>query len=163
MENNTIFREKSIKRISSPEQLNDYIRLNNIGIWLVLGALVIILAGACIFGAVGHIDSTVPGVCISDGERVICYIKKDYSDKFTDEMYLKIGEREYPAFLNSSKPIQIGEDFDSYAMFLADMKNGEWVYEVTVAEYHPDLREGIYEALIVTEKISPLSFIFGKQ
>ena len=39
-----IFRKKSLDRISSPEQLNDYIRVANPGIWMILAA-VIILAG----------------------------------------------------------------------------------------------------------------------
>ena len=40
------------------------------------------------------------------------------------------------------------------------MQTGEWVYEVDVDGVVP---EGIYEAKLVTERISPLSFIFGKQ
>lgn len=32
-----IFRKKSLDRISSPEQLNDYIRVANPGIWMILG------------------------------------------------------------------------------------------------------------------------------
>ena len=31
-----IFRKKSLDRISSPEQLNDYIRVANPGIWMIL-------------------------------------------------------------------------------------------------------------------------------
>ena len=30
-----IFRKKSLDRISSPEQLNDYIRVANPGIWMI--------------------------------------------------------------------------------------------------------------------------------
>ena len=33
-----IFRKKSLDRISSPEQLNDYIRMANPGIWMILTA-----------------------------------------------------------------------------------------------------------------------------
>ena len=33
-----IFRKKSLDRISSPEQLNDYIRVANPGIWMILAA-----------------------------------------------------------------------------------------------------------------------------
>ena len=42
-----IFRKKSLDRISSPEQLNDYIRVANPGIWMILAAVIILLAGAC--------------------------------------------------------------------------------------------------------------------
>lgn len=40
-----IFRKKSLDRISSPEQLNDYIRVANPGIWMILAAVIILLAG----------------------------------------------------------------------------------------------------------------------
>ena len=41
----SIFRQKSIDRVSSPEQLNDYIRVTTPTVWLVLLALVILLLG----------------------------------------------------------------------------------------------------------------------
>ena len=40
-----LFRKKSMDRVSSPEQLNDYIRVTSPGLWLVLAAVVILLAG----------------------------------------------------------------------------------------------------------------------
>ena len=40
-----LFREKSIERVSSPEQLNDYIRVTNPSVWIVLLALVVLLVG----------------------------------------------------------------------------------------------------------------------
>ena len=54
---NGVFRKKSIERISSPEQLNDYIRVSNPGIWLLLATIVILLAGACVWAAFGTIES----------------------------------------------------------------------------------------------------------
>ncbi len=71
MENKTIFRDKSIERISSPDQLNDYIKLANPGVWFILLAILILLTGACIFGTIGHIDSYVPGVMISEDNHSV--------------------------------------------------------------------------------------------
>ena len=50
-----IFRKKSLDRISSPEQLNDYIRMANPGIWMILAAVIILLAGVCVWG---HVEET---------------------------------------------------------------------------------------------------------
>ncbi len=50
-----IFRKNSIERVSSPEQLNDYIRVTTPSVWVVLAALIILLAGILawsIFGTV---------------------------------------------------------------------------------------------------------------
>ena len=40
-----IFRKKSLDRISSPEQLNDYLRVANPGIWMSLAAVIILISG----------------------------------------------------------------------------------------------------------------------
>ena len=56
----SIFRQKSIDRVSSPEQLNDYIRVTTPTVWLVLLALVILLLGILawsVFGTVQGVDA----------------------------------------------------------------------------------------------------------
>ena len=42
--NQPLFRKKSVDKVSSPEQLNEYIRVANPGVWMVLAAIVILLA-----------------------------------------------------------------------------------------------------------------------
>ena len=40
-----LFRQKSMDRVSSPEQLNDYIRVTTPSVWLALAAVLVLLAG----------------------------------------------------------------------------------------------------------------------
>ena len=57
---NTIFREKSMDRVSSPEALNDYIRVTTPSVWIVLIAILVLLAGMlawAIFGRVAVTDA----------------------------------------------------------------------------------------------------------
>ena len=44
-ENGTLFRQKTLDRISSPEKLTDYLRVTNPGIWIFLAAVIVLLAG----------------------------------------------------------------------------------------------------------------------
>ena len=53
--NESIFRQKSIDRISSPEQLHDYIKVSSPGAWLVLVAIIIFLVGALVWAVNGSI------------------------------------------------------------------------------------------------------------
>ena len=71
----TIFREKSMERISSPEELNDRIRVATPSLWLVLAALVLLLAGMlawCVFGTVevhnpdGSVEQVHPIVFVTN-------------------------------------------------------------------------------------------------
>ena len=53
---NSIFREKSLTQVSSPEQLNDYIRVSTPAVWLVLTAIVLLLVGVALWGCVGRLE-----------------------------------------------------------------------------------------------------------
>lgn len=52
-----LFRKKSIDRVSSPEQLNDYIRVTAPPVWAVLLALLILLAGMLVWSITGTVTS----------------------------------------------------------------------------------------------------------
>lgn len=160
MENETIFRDKSIERISSPDQLNDYVRLSNPGVWFILSAIMVILIGACIFGALGHIDSSVPAVGIAKDGKMVCLVKKEFGNRFTQDMKLKIDDREYNVSVRSPKPVTVWDTTDPYALFIGDMQPGEWVYEMDVEGSFTD---GAYAADLVTEEVSPVTFLFNGQ
>lgn len=53
---NSIFREKSIERVSSPEELNDYIRVTTPSVWLVLAATVLLLLGMLAWSIFGTVE-----------------------------------------------------------------------------------------------------------
>lgn len=57
MEKQSIFREKSLSKVSSPEQLNDYIRVSTPAVWLVLGAIVLLLIAVTLWGFLGRLES----------------------------------------------------------------------------------------------------------
>ena len=52
-----IVREKSLERVSSPEEPNDYIRVTTPSVWLVLAALVILLAGMLAWSVLGTVEA----------------------------------------------------------------------------------------------------------
>ena len=56
---NKLFRQTSIDRISSPGQLQDYMRVTNPGVWIVLAAVIILLAGFLIASVFGKVESTI--------------------------------------------------------------------------------------------------------
>ena len=44
---NGLFRKKALDQISSPEQLNDYIRVVNPSVWFMMIGVIIFLVGVC--------------------------------------------------------------------------------------------------------------------
>lgn len=164
MENN-LFRQKSIEQVSSPEQLNDYIRVSNPSVWMILTAVIVLLTGVCIWGVFGHLNTTVGCVCISDGCRNVVYIKE--TDMVSLEariasgaegMCVTIGGQEYEIKAIGTEPVSVGGDFSEYAMHIGNLQNGEWVYEATLDVVLPD---GVYAAEIVVESVKPMSFVIN--
>ncbi len=82
MEDQSVFRKKSLERISSPEQLNDYIKVSNPSVWIVIAALIILLGATFYWGFAGSIPSkvtcngiTVPPIANSELVTTVkCYV-----------------------------------------------------------------------------------------
>ena len=49
-EKKNIFRKANLERMSSPEKLNDYIRVSNPSVWVILVAIAILLIGVLVWG-----------------------------------------------------------------------------------------------------------------
>ena len=48
--NNSVFRKKSLERISSPEQINDYIRVITPGMWILLIVIILLVIAGITWG-----------------------------------------------------------------------------------------------------------------
>ena len=70
----SIFRKESIKKVTSPEELHDYIRVSSPSVWLLIGAVAALLIGVLVWAAFGTLDSTVTVSGVSDGGVVRCYV-----------------------------------------------------------------------------------------
>lgn len=130
--NQQLFRKSSMDRISSPEQLNDYIRVTNPGVWLVLAAVIVLLMGACVWGIFGRLETkiSVP-VQVAGGEARL--VLED-GQQVDPDAPVVIGGREFP----------LGPAV------------GGGAYAVSV-----DLPDGEYQAQVVTESVTPMSFVFN--
>ncbi|MCM1328964.1 MAG: hypothetical protein NC253_05925 [Ruminococcus sp.] len=60
-----LFRKASIDRVSSPEQLNDYVRVSNPSVWTILAAIIILLTGVYIWGIFGRLDTVVKAAAVT--------------------------------------------------------------------------------------------------
>lgn len=54
-----LFRQKSLDKITSPEQMGDYIRVSNPSVWMILAAIIVLLIGVCVWGVFGRLDTTL--------------------------------------------------------------------------------------------------------
>ena len=147
---------KNIKKVNSPEQLNQYIKLTNPGVWIILIAIIILLFGICIWGIFGRIDTKISSVVISDNNGTYCYIKEDDFVKVKSGMEIEVGDN--VALINyiDNTPIKIDDNFSEYALKIGNLKKDDWVYKCKLSDILP---KGIYDGKITVESINPSKFI----
>ena len=51
-----VFREKSLDKVSSPESLNDYIKVTTPSVWIILIALAVLLLGILAWSIFGRVE-----------------------------------------------------------------------------------------------------------
>ncbi|NBH25141.1 hypothetical protein D3Z60_04895 [Lachnospiraceae bacterium] len=153
-----IYREKSMKRISSPEQLDDYIKVTGTGMWMIMGAVMLLLACVCVWGIFGHLDTVIKApVVVKDG-TLMCYIKETDREQVAVGMQVEIRGKGYSILSVSDVPAQAYGALTPYAMHIGGFADGEWVY---MAAADTELADGVYEGEVVVESIAPAFFIFN--
>lgn len=70
----SLFREKSLEALDSPEALNDYLRVTSPRVWLVLAAVIALLVGAILWGVLGRIDTTRQVAVVTTEKGTSCYV-----------------------------------------------------------------------------------------
>ena len=156
--NDQLFRKKSVERVSSPEQLNDYIRVANPSVWMILAAIVILLAGVIVWGCIGHLDTTLSTAVVCENDTAVVYVKEADIEKIAVGMTVRVGDEEYAVSEISTEPIRVDDTMSEYAIHASGLTAGEWVYAVKL---NGDIADGVHKAEIVIESISPISFILN--
>ena len=130
----TIFRQKTLDRISSPDQLTDYLRVTNPGVWAVLAAVILLLSGMLVWSAVGTLETKVAAKAVVTDSSAQIIVSGGGTMK--EGMPVRIDSREYTIS-------SVGED----------------EYGRNIAQADVALPDGTYNAEVVTERIHPISFL----
>ena len=156
---NTLFRQKSMDRISSPEELHDYMRVTSPRLWMILAAIVVLLTGFIVYASTANMENTVnvrvtienlesdPDETNPDGERYT-FVSGTYpltmKDVLQTGMVIRIGqETGIISWIGNS-----AEDDEIYVMFKMNK------------DYLP-LPDGECDAELVLESTTPISFLWN--
>ena len=156
--NEQIFRKKSIDRVSSPEQLDSYIRVANPGVWLVLIAIAVLLVGVCVWGVLGHLDTTVDAVAVCENDSVMLYVGDEDGKSVQIGMEVRIGADTASVTAISPLPINAGAELNDYVCHIGGFGAEDWVYAVQTDANLPD---GVHSAKIIVESVPPMSFVMN--
>lgn len=158
-----LFREKSMERISSPEQLNDYIKVAYLGVWLVMGTVIVFLLAVGFWGFTGTIDNTVEEKGYSDGENIYCYLTEEQVQDVCEGQKGRIGE--VPVEVESVSEVpdnyddmvsRIGNEKAVHALRISE---DDWKYLVTLSSEKK--MTGFVDISITTDSVSPIAYLFN--
>lgn len=153
-----LFKKSSMDRVSSPEQLHDYVKVANPGLWMVISAIVILLVGVILWGFIGRIDTTMSTAIVTEGGASVIYVGESAVEKIDIGMIVRSGDKEYKITGISKEPVKVDGSFTDYAIHASGLTVGEWVYVLSIDGEHS---VGVEKADIVIESISPISFILN--
>lgn len=121
-----LYRKKSMDRISSPEQLNDYLRVTSPSVWVILTAVILLLVGTLIWSSVATIVSSASGTSeVSGGVMTI---------RFSDQKKAANVEVGMPVSAGNTETViaHIGRDANGLAIATADTSLPDGFYPVEV-------------------------------
>jgi len=156
-EKNQIFRQKSLDRVSSPEQLDKYIKTTTPTVWLLMAAIIVFLCGTIVWATVGKIETSSETGCIVDGGTTTCIISEFNYERLSADTYLEIEEKQYEVKAGKS-PLEANENTNAFILHASDINEGDWYYEITAKT---NLANGEYKAKVVYEIISPIKFVLN--
>jgi len=154
-----IFRTKSLERISSPEDLNDYIRVANPGIWLILTGIVILLVGMIVWCVFGRLETKIDGVCLTENHRTVCYINESDIDKVQKGMKVIFSDGSEGKVTGLVREPIDGENvLTEYASYVSGFSQDSWLCGLTIDK---TLSDGVEKVQIVVDTVKPIAFIIS--
>ena len=122
-----LYRQKSLDRISSPEQLNDYLRVTNPSVWIILAAIILLLAGLLYWSSVTTIESYVTGTAeVKGGVMTIRFDDQQFAKKVEAGMTVSAGDTQ-------TAVTSVGRDGNGLAFATASTSLADGFYPVRVS------------------------------
>ena len=157
MQKNLLFRKKALDKISSPEQLNDYLRGTNLSLWLILGAVIVLLSGFAVWGTFGRLETRVNVVAISWNGAIDAFVKEEDISGIAVGQKVYVDGTEHKVLSISDEVVSAEMHFSNDIIHLERLASEEMFF---ILELSGSLPEGAYDAEIVKEENPPISLLF---
>ena len=160
MENNQLFRQKSLERISSPEELHDYMRVTSPRLWMILGAIIVLLVGFIIYASTARLENTITlQVALQNIE--VDEANTEYPPGAKISLISAVLPAEYADTVKPGMEVRFDGEKGKVSMVLSGDQNQEINLIIeTEREYIPK-PDGLYDAELVLESATPISFLWN--
>ncbi len=158
---NQLFRQKSLEKIQSPEEMHDYMRVTSPRLWMILTAIVVLLGGFIAYASTTTMESTMPVKVHVD---VFEYRENDQPDAplvRSCSLYSDI-PMSMKDNVKNGQTLRIGEGATAKVTYIgtaADEATISVVFELD--KNSPIPPEGDFNAELVLEAKTPISFLWN--
>ena len=132
--NKSVFRQETLDRISSPEQLNDYLHVTSPRIWAILTAVIVFMAGVFVWSCTGTLETKSPASMIVKDHVAEIVVKDD--SVLEKGMLIREASQEF---------------------YIASVEEDEYGRKIGIAEV--SLPDGKYDTEVVTDTTRPVEFL----
>lgn len=133
-----IFREKSLQKVKSPDNLDEYIRIASPGVWLIMITIIFLLLGFCVWSVFGTVNTVVSADVHCEDGSAVCYVAEKDMQK-----------------------VQLGMtvEFGDYTGTIAEITLRDGNIGACSLDTEAAVPDGIYSASILVESIHPSAFL----
>lgn len=129
-----LFKDEQVKKVTSPEQLNEYIKVTGVSVWLILAAIILMLAAFCLWGVLGKLET-----------KVVC------------QMTVNEERAEMISDIEVSKDMKIRVGTHTGIIETVELSQDGYIAVASI----PDVADGIYEGYIITDSVAPVHYLFN--
>lgn len=152
-----IFRKEALERRATPDKLDDYIKVSNPSVWLVLGAIVLFLAGLgiwCIFGTIADVQT---GIVTVEGGTATLVMDQTAAGELNTGDKVEVSGVTGTVVAVSPNAIPLSSLDSNTREELA--AKSSWVSEAAVSI---DLPDGTYPADVTVATIDPIQLLLDR-
>ena len=161
--NENLFRKESIDHIASPEQLNDYIRVPNPGIWLMISFFLILAAMLIFWAFSANLPLVIQTSGISAADGILCYLPIYEAKSLSLGMKVKINETEGKIQSIYPNPISKEEAAMEIGAYQADMMiQAPWNLKIILSPSTTISNNQFLSIKIITDTIKPIDLVFDR-
>ncbi len=127
-------RSGATQKVTAAEQLSDAIRVTNPAVWMVLAAVLLLLAGLLVWACVGTLETTAPAKILVEDH--VAQISLPGGQTARAGM---------PVRAAGCQSVLTGDETDELGrtLYLAELP----------------LPDGVYDGVVVTDQVRPISFL----
>ena len=163
----SVFREKSLERLTTPKQFNDALKVTKVNVWVALAAILVLVGALLTWGIFGFVEVTIQAHGIADKGVVTCYVPGDSVvavgmdariDDIRDAQNIIPGQNGVVTAV-TLLPSSMDEFLNDPTIQAGGLSAADHSIVVTISA--PGAEDGVVGVTILRERIRPISFLTG--